>query len=133
MPEELESIKLGQLRHKRRDLEEKLRLVSNRIQFRRNKEVTSLKRYIRSEERSRVVSETKNYKYVQGMLKEELEQKREFESRKKQREVEDFRESQCQRRQLINQALKDRKHHDSDKVRRLKKVVILPLRWTVKC
>lgn len=38
MPEELESIKLTQLRQKRRDLEEKLRLVSNRIKFRRNKE-----------------------------------------------------------------------------------------------
>ena len=38
LPEELESIKLGQLRQKRRDLEEKLRLVSNRIKFRRNKE-----------------------------------------------------------------------------------------------
>ncbi len=38
LPEELESIRLGQLRQKRRDLEEKLKLVSNRIKFRRNKE-----------------------------------------------------------------------------------------------
>jgi len=38
LPEELESIKLTQLRQKRKDLEDKLRLVSNRIKFRHNKE-----------------------------------------------------------------------------------------------
>ena len=62
LPEELESIKLTNLRKKRQDLEEKLKLISNRISFRHKKEETELKRYIRSEERSRLLSETKNYK-----------------------------------------------------------------------
>lgn len=57
------------------------------------------------------------------MLKEELDQKKEFESRKKAREVEEFRHSQHQRRVLINQALRDRKQLESEKVRRTKKVL----------
>lgn len=63
------------------------------------------------------------------MLKEELDQKKEFESRKKAREVEEFRQSQHQRRALINQALKDRKQLESEKVRRTKKVPVTPPRW----
>ena len=55
-------------------------------------------------------------------MKDELEQKKEFESRKKAKEVEEFRQTQSQRRQLINQALRDRKQHESEKVRRIKKV-----------
>jgi hypothetical protein len=72
LPEELESIKLTNLRKKRQDLEEKLKLISNRISFRHKKEESELKRYIRSEERSRLLSETKNYKKFHEMLKDEL-------------------------------------------------------------
>jgi hypothetical protein len=78
LPEELESIRLSQLRQRRRDLEDKLKLVSNRITFRKKKEEEDLRRYIRSEERTRMLSETKNYKRFQEMLKEEVEQKKEF-------------------------------------------------------
>ena len=104
-------------------------MVSNRIKFRRDKEEHDLKRYIRSEERSRVMSETKQYKRIQDMLKEEIDQRREFESRKKAREVEEFRQSQHQRRVLINQALKDRKQLESEKVRRTTKVRVPVARW----
>jgi hypothetical protein len=37
LPEELEAIKLNDLRNKRKELEEKLKMVSNRINFRRKK------------------------------------------------------------------------------------------------
>jgi len=37
-PQELESIRLSQLRQKRRELEDKLKMVSNRITFRKKKE-----------------------------------------------------------------------------------------------
>ena len=56
LPAELESIKLGQLRQRRRELEDKLKLVSNRIGYRRKKEEDELRRYIRSEERGRIMS-----------------------------------------------------------------------------
>jgi hypothetical protein len=68
----LESIKLTNLRRRRQELEEKLKLISNRISFRQKKEETEIKRYIRSEERTRMLSETKNYKHFQEMLREEL-------------------------------------------------------------
>jgi len=71
----LESIRLSQLRQKRHELEDKLKLVSNRISFRKKKEEDEIKRYIRSEERSRFMSETKNYKKLNDMLKDELDQK----------------------------------------------------------
>lgn len=57
-----------------------------------------------------------------------MDQKKEFEYRKKAREVEEFRQSQSQRRQLINQALRDRKHLESEKVRRTKKVTVILFR-----
>lgn len=38
LPEELESIRLSKLREKRHQLEDKLKLVSNRISFRKKKE-----------------------------------------------------------------------------------------------
>lgn len=38
LPEELESIKLTSLRKRRQDLEDKLKLISNRISFRHKKE-----------------------------------------------------------------------------------------------
>lgn len=69
LPEELETIRLTQLRSKRRELEDKLKLVSNRINFRKKKEEEELKRYIRSEEKSRVMSESKNYRRFQDLLR----------------------------------------------------------------
>ena len=38
LPEDLESIKLTSLRKRRQDLEDKLKLISNRISFRHKKE-----------------------------------------------------------------------------------------------
>ena len=38
LPEELESIELTSLRKRRQDLEDKLKLISNRISFRHKKE-----------------------------------------------------------------------------------------------
>lgn len=70
LPEELESIKLSNLRQKRRELEDKLKKVSNRINFRKKKEEDELKRYIRSEERTRMLSENKQYKKFNSMLKD---------------------------------------------------------------
>jgi hypothetical protein len=122
LPEELESIRLSELRQKRRELEDKLKLVSNRIIYRKKKEETEIKRYIRSEERNRLLSETKNYKKFKDMLKEELEQKNEFEVRKKAKEVEDFRTTHTRRLHLINQSVRDRKLMESEKVRRIKRL-----------
>ena len=61
---------------------------------------------------------------MQQMLREEVDQRREFESRKKAKEVEDFRMSQSRRLELINQAMRDRKLLESEKVRRVKRVLV---------
>jgi hypothetical protein len=55
------------------------------------------------------MSETKNYKKLNEMLKDELEQKNEFETRKKAKEIEDYRRSHSRRLQLISQSVHDRK------------------------
>lgn len=53
--------------------------------------------------------ETVQYKKFNEMLKEELGQKKEFEMKKKAKEIEDLRMNKQKRLSLIHQAVKDRK------------------------
>lgn len=53
--------------------------------------------------------ETHNYKRFQALMKEELNQKNQFEQQKKAKEVESFRINTHRRLSLIQQAVRDRK------------------------
>lgn len=56
------------------------------------------------------------------MMKDEFSQKKNFQIRKKAKQVQDFRVSTNRRLSLIYQTVKDRKIEESEKVRHLKKV-----------
>lgn len=66
--------------------------------------------------------ETHNFKRLNEMIKEELEQKRDFETRKKAKLVEEARVANQRRLHLINQSVRDRKMEESEKLRYAKKV-----------